>query len=63
MSMEKEFQGLINSAKAFELINKSDDSKKHIKDLEGKYGNLEKKRLQFKDDVNKLTEEVLGKKS
>ncbi|MFC1648096.1 hypothetical protein ACFL1B_01420 [Nanoarchaeota archaeon] len=60
--MEKEMQGLINSAKAFEIATKSADVRHHVKDLNEKFQELDKKKEVFKQDMVELNERVLGKK-
>jgi len=60
-ALRKELVELINRAKAFNFASKSSDLKKHIKELENHYNNLEKKRDLFKKQIGRLTSIVKRK--
>jgi chromosome segregation ATPase len=59
--MKDELADLIKKAKAFDLAAKGADTNAHIKELEGKFQNFDKKRGAFAQKLEKLKAIIMGK--
>jgi DNA repair exonuclease SbcCD ATPase subunit len=61
LEMQQELNGLIAKAKSFDLTAKGADTSAHIKELEGKFKEFDKKRGAFADKLEDLKKLILGK--
>ena len=61
VEMKEELNDLIKKAKAFDLAAKGADSNNHIRELEGKFQDFDKKRTYFAQQLDKLKGIILGK--
>lgn len=55
MELKDEMEGLIKKAKAFDLASKSSNVKSHIKELSGKFKELESKKSRFEKELSHLS--------
>jgi chromosome segregation ATPase len=58
--LKAELNELTKKAVAFEIVKKSSDVNKHIKDLENEFQKIEKKRNIFKNEISKLVKLIKG---